>query len=96
MPRWTCSAGATVRPDFKVQEGQPRANGTPSATQRITLVYIGDTMIELIQPPLKIDTTDRDALNYSYADTRAELGHQSEFIRLGDVGKAMFASVPCA
>lgn len=34
------------------------------------------------------------ALDYSYADTRAELGHFSEFIRLDDGGRAFFGDVP--
>lgn len=35
-----------------------------------------------------------DVLDYIYADTRAEFGHYCEFIRLGEAGRAMFASVP--
>ncbi|MBG6120062.1 MULTISPECIES: VOC family protein [unclassified Sphingobium] len=35
-----------------------------------------------------------DVLDYSYADTRADLGHYSEFIRLGEQGRQMFAAVP--
>lgn len=123
--------------DYKITEGQDRPDGTPSPTQRIALTYIGDVMIELIQPSLKIETiydpalprdsasvrlhhlgfliddyqamVDRltslgyalplagsfgDVLDYIYADTRAELGHFCEFIRLGEAGKAMFESVP--
>lgn len=34
------------------------------------------------------------ALDYSYADTRADLGHYCEFIRLHDGGRAFFDSVP--
>lgn len=34
------------------------------------------------------------ALDYSYADTRAELGHFSEFIRLDEGGRAFFGAVP--
>lgn len=34
------------------------------------------------------------ALDYSYADTRAELGHFSEFIRLDEGGRAFFEAVP--
>lgn len=34
------------------------------------------------------------ALDYIYADTRAELGHYSEFIRLGEEGRAFFESAP--
>lgn len=34
------------------------------------------------------------ALDYSYADTRAELGHFCEFIRLDEGGRALFDSVP--
>lgn len=33
-------------------------------------------------------------LDYSYADTRADLGHFSEFIRLDEGGKAFFGNVP--
>lgn len=33
-------------------------------------------------------------LDYSYADTRADLGHFCEFIRLDDAGRAFFATVP--
>jgi hypothetical protein len=35
-----------------------------------------------------------DVLDYAYADTRAHLGHYCECIRLGEAGKALFASVP--
>ncbi|HZV09413.1 MAG TPA: hypothetical protein VFF94_06625, partial [Novosphingobium sp.] len=34
------------------------------------------------------------ALDYSYADTRRDLGHFSEFIRLEAGGRAFFAAVP--
>lgn len=34
------------------------------------------------------------ALDYSYADTRADLGVWSEFIRLDDGGRAFFGAVP--
>lgn len=33
-------------------------------------------------------------LDYSYADTRADLGHFSEFIRLDEGGHAFFGAVP--
>lgn len=33
-------------------------------------------------------------LDYSYADTRADLGHFCEFIRLDEAGRAFFGSVP--
>lgn len=33
-------------------------------------------------------------MDYSYADTRADLGHYCEFMRLYDGGEAFFASVP--
>lgn len=33
-------------------------------------------------------------LDFSYADTRADLGHYSEFIRLDAAGRAFFDSVP--
>ncbi len=35
-----------------------------------------------------------EALDYSYADTRRDLGHFSEFIRLGELGRQMFAAIP--
>lgn len=35
-----------------------------------------------------------DTLDYIYADTRADLGHYSEFIRLGEEGRAFFGSAP--
>lgn len=35
-----------------------------------------------------------DVLDYSYADTRADVGHYSEFIRLGERGRQMFDAVP--
>lgn len=37
-----------------------------------------------------------EALDFCYADTRAHLGHYSEFIRLGDGGRVLFTSVPGA
>ena len=37
-----------------------------------------------------------DALDFCYADTRDQCGHYSEFIRLGEQGRALFASVPGA
>ena len=123
--------------NFKVLEGQPRPDGAPAAARRIALHYLGDVMVELIQPSLEITTIyddalpddaggvrlhhlgylvedhDRtlsrltklgyalpsvgsfgEALDYIYADTRAEFGHFSEFIRLGPAGKAMFEAVP--
>lgn len=123
--------------DYKVMEGQARPDGIPAAAQRIALTYVGDVMIELIQPSLEIATiydyalpddaesmclhhlgyliedyhqtfgeltklgyslpsagSFGDLLDYIYADTRAEFGHFSEFIRLGAAGKAMFDAVP--
>lgn len=121
---------------FSVMEGRPHPDGSPPAAQRIALTYLGDMMIELIQPSPEastiyddalpdsdgmrlhhlgylVDDHDRtlaqltelgyalpsvgsfgDALDYIYADTRAEFGHFSEFIRLGAAGKAMFEAVP--
>ena len=35
-----------------------------------------------------------DVLDYSYADTRSDLGHFCEFIRLGEAGKQFFGAVP--
>jgi hypothetical protein len=35
-----------------------------------------------------------DVLDYGFADTRNHLGHYSEFIRLGEPGKRLYASVP--
>jgi len=35
-----------------------------------------------------------DVLDYSYADTRRDLGHFSEFIRLGEAGKEFFGAAP--
>lgn len=37
-----------------------------------------------------------DMLDVCFADTRAELGHYSEFIRLADGGRSFFGSVPRA
>lgn len=39
------------------------------------------------------DTID-GFLDYSYADTRIDVGHFSEFIRLDNAGRDFFASVP--
>lgn len=112
-------------------------NGQPSPTRRIGLAYIGETMIELIEPdpgqktifdaalpdrggPIGLHhlgylTDDHDAmlrrlagmgcdvvledriegfLDYSYADTRCDFGHFSEFIRLDSAGQDFFAQVP--
>lgn len=111
--------------------------GLPSPTRRIGLAYLGDTMIELIEPDPAQQTIfdaalpaqagsiglhhlgylidDHDAmlerlkgmgcdvvledridgfLDYSYADTRGDFGHFSEFIRLEDAGREFFAQVP--
>lgn len=112
-------------------------NGASSPTRRIALAYLGETMIEIIEPdpdqvtifdqvvPAEVSgvgfhhfgylVDDHDAmlrrleksgydvilkdriegfLDYSYADTRADFGHFSEFIRLDDAGRAFFAEVP--
>ena len=112
-------------------------NGLTSPTRRIGLAYLGETMIELIEPDPEQQTIfdaalpdragsiglhhlgylidDHDAmlrrlegmdcdvvlqdridgfLDYSYADTRRDFGHFSEFIRLDQAGRDFFAKVP--
>jgi hypothetical protein len=44
--------------------------------------------------PVPLHGSFGDALDYIYADTRPELGHYTEFIRLGDAGRAHFDSLP--
>jgi len=44
--------------------------------------------------PLPLHGSFGDALNYIYADTRPQLGHYAEFIRLGNAGRAHFAGLP--
>jgi len=48
--------------DYTVIEGHTRPDGTPAAAQRIALTYLGDTMIELIQPSIEITTIYDHAL----------------------------------
>jgi catechol 2,3-dioxygenase-like lactoylglutathione lyase family enzyme len=100
-------AGPVMIEIIEVNPGAPSIfrDALGGAAQDLRLHHLGylvddhqATLARLAELKLEVPMSGSsgDALDFCYADTREQRGHFSEFIRLGEQGRALFASLPGA